>query len=336
MIIWGRPLMIDIYGLLGDVREEAIRKYKMYWLFSEIRNSGDDVFVGCPRIENHGGVPERTPSCSIHKETGMVHCFGCGAKDSIPGLIAKVLKLDDRIAGYRWILKKYTMPKRGERPLLGVGVYTRTSNKKFYIPEEMLELYAYDHPYMFKRNLTYDIIDWFDLGYDKELNAVTIPMRDVNNNIVFIKKRPIGRTKFHKYHIDEGVDKRELVFGLNLIKQNIQRVKMIYLSEGEFDAMSWYAIEKYGAGIQGDRLFPEQLKQLIRVARGIPICIATDNDKAGRRCREMAIPMLRPYFPLYEPMYPQTKGLDGKPKYKDPNDLLRKGLLQSLEIKPIE
>lgn len=331
MIIWGRPLNLDIFGLLEDIREAT----KIKWLFKDIRPSGDDVFVSCPCIDRHGGVPERTPSCSIHKETGMVHCFGCGYHDTIPGTIAKLMNLDNRVAGFRWILRKYTMPARGERPLLGVGTYTRAKIEKFYLPEDMLDLYAYNHPYMYQRQLTEDIIDWFDLGYDTETKAITIPMRDVKGNILFIKKRPIGRTKFHKYHIDEGADKRDLVFGLNLIKNSINRVKMIYLSEGEFDVMSWYVVEKYGAGIQGDQLFPEQVKQLIRVARGIPICIATDNDKAGIACRERAIPLLRPYFPLYEPIYPQHKNIDGKPKFKDPNDLLKAGFLASLEIRPI-
>jgi DNA primase len=331
--IWGRPMAVDLYDILVDIRSEAKTKLKKDTLVT-LQQAGDDIFVTCPNLSGHGGELERTPSCSIHKETGKVHCFGCDYKASLPVMISQILELDSLVAGYRWLLRKYTVPIQGERPTLNLKHIPRDITKT-YVDIEALEMYNYYHPYMFQRGLTEEIIDWFDIGYDKKMKAITIPMKDHKGRIVFIKKRPIGRTKFHKYHIEEGVEKKDLVFGLDLIAPRIDRVKMLYLSEGEFDAMSWYAVQKYGAGQQGDRLFEEQAKQLKRLVRGIPICLAYDNDQAGRAATERAIPILKPYFPLYQLMYPRGINSDGKPKYKDPNDLLRAGLLDSCKIVPI-
>jgi hypothetical protein len=325
MIIWGRPIMVELEDLLEAIKYEA--RVRGIELRLDTLQSSNDIFITCPHLEGHGGVPENTPSCSVHKETGMVHCFGCGYSDSMPGMITKIFKLRDKIAGYRWILSKYSIPAKGYRPLIKLPKIPRDS-QQFFLPEEVLEPYMVDHPYMYRRGLTNDLIDLFDIGYDKHTDSITIPMRDYKGRLLFIKKRPVKKTKFHKYHIDEGIDKKDLVFGLNIIYHNLSKVKMIYLCEGEFDVISCYGAKKYGAGIQGDQLFPEQVKQLVRVARGIPLCILTDNDKAGIKAREKAIPMLRPYFPLYVPEYPSKA-------YKDPNDLYRYGFLEDLPIKRI-
>jgi DNA primase len=321
MLVWGTPILVDLEDILEDLRLESDGLY-----FNRTNNTSNDIFVTCPSFENHGGEEERTPSCSVDKESGIFHCFGCGYSGSLPTLVSKALGFKDLISGYRWIIRKYSIPPKGERPLLKLKTPKRKVNK-VYLPELILDPYDYNHPYMFKRGLTQDVIDWFSLGYDKKTHSITIPVRDVNDKILFIKKRPIGATKFHKYHIEEGVEKRDVLFGLNLIKKNIDRVRMVYLCEGEFDVMSCYAVEKYGAGIQGDELFPEQVKQLVKVAKGIPVCLLYDNDKAGFQCTRESIKILSPHFPLFRGIYP--------PDCKDPNDMLKKGLFKDLGVQPI-
>jgi DNA primase len=317
-------MSVDLDTILDDLSSEVERTQGRV-LFNRRQRSGDDVFISCVNTEAHGGI-EKIPSCSIHRETGILHCFGCGYSDSLPGLIAKTLHLGNKVLGYRWILRRYFIPLQGERPLLSLDLSPR-SKGQFFLPESLLEDYAYDHEYMYRRGLTQKVIDHFDIGFDDKTESITIPMRDLKGRLVFIKKRPIGHSDFHKYHIDEGADKREIVYGLNVIKVNREKVKMIYLCEGEFDVLSFYVSKKYGAGVQGDTIFKDQVKQLIRVAKGVSICLFFDNDPPGRKALQKAIPQLSPYFPLFKPKYPQ--------KFKDPNDLLRKGLLADIEINPI-
>jgi len=326
MIIWGRQIAVDLSELLDAIRVEALIQGKGDYLKNRT-NSSNDIFVTCPRYDLHGGKPERTPSCAISKDEGLVHCFGCGYADTVAGMVAHILGLENAVSGYKWILKKFSTPAAGHRKSLNIGGSRNV--KKITIPESVLDLYNYDHPYMFKRGLTPEVLAWFDIGYDPETDSLTIPMRNAEGEIMFIKKRPLSHTKFAKYIIEEGADKKDLLYGLFMIKRCLPKVDMIYMSEGEMDTLSWYCIEKYGVGIQGAELFDSQLKQLLRVAKGKPICLAFDNDKAGYVCKKKAADKLRPYFPLYELVYPRDQ------YFKDPNSLLQAGLLDKCEIRPL-
>ena len=112
-----------------------------------------------------------------------------------------------------------------------------------------------------------------------------------------------------------------------MVKRCLPKVDKIYISEGEMDVMSWYCVQKYGVGLQGSELFPEQIKQLLRVARGKELVLATDNDEAGFKARRSCIEKLSPYFQLSEIVYPLG--------YKDPNELLKAGRLETIKEKPI-
>lgn len=326
MIIWGTPINVELHDLLQAIRVEALLLGKGEYI-QKTMNTPNDIFTICPNHKAHGGA-EKTPSCSISKEEGLVHCFGCGYHTTVAGMISDILGFDTPVDGFKWIKRKFTAPVVGKRKSM-LSDDVERENKKLFIPEQALLQYNIDHPYMFKRGLNPETLDWFDIGYDEERKALTIPMRDVDGNIAFIKKRPIGRSKFGKYMIEEGADKRELVFGLFMVKRCLSVVDMVYLSEGEMDVLSWYTINKFGAGLQGSILFPEQKKQLIRILRGKNLCLAFDNDKAGYKCRAQCIKELSPYFKLYEIVYPRY------PYYNDPNELLKAEKLNDIPIRPI-
>lgn len=325
-IIWGRPINVELRELLEALKIEALLQGRGQYI-QQTSNSPNDIFITCPNYEAHGG-PEHTPSCAISKEEGLVHCFGCGYHTSLPGLVSDILGFKNPVKGFQWIRRKFSAPAVGHRKSL-LSPDIERDKKKIYVPEEALLQYNFDHPYMYKRRLTPEVIDWFSIGYDEESHSITIPVKDVDGRIAFIKKRSVKRSKFGKYLIEEGADKREIVFGLFMVKRCLPKVDMVFLSEGEMDVLSWYSIEKYGAGLQGSDLFADQKKELIRVVRGKPICLAFDNDKAGLRCRSKCIEELSPYFRLLEIVYPRGSN------YKDPNALLQAGKLDSVEIVPV-
>jgi DNA primase len=243
-----------------------------------------------------------------------------------------VLEYSDVVKGYRWLLRRYTTASiKGTRQTLKLKPFTRTTTHQ---PMEAVKEFDWDHPYMLKRGLDYEVIDLFGLGYDKKTNSITIPMRDIKGNILFYKKRPLGYSGM-KYNIEEGVEKRGLLFGMDIVYKHLSKVDMIYLSEGEFDVMSWYAIGRYGVGLQGSELYSEQVAQLKKFCRGKPICIATDNDKAGREGKARIVALLKDYFILYELVYPIATKEDGRPRYKDPNDLLLADILDTTPVRLI-
>lgn len=328
MIIWGRPVDTDLRNLLESIRVAAKAAGKSDY-FMKINDTPNDLVVTCPRYDHHGGKPEKTPSCFISKEDGLVHCFGCGYATTVAGMTADILGLKTPVDGFQWIRRKFSSPKPGRRKSI-LGNSEGRDLSKIYIPEEALLQYNFDHPYMFKRCISPDALDWFSVGYDKDTKSLTLPMRDAEGRISFIKERPVGRSGFGKYQIEAGADKRELLYGLFMIKRCLPRVDMIFISEGEFDVLSWYSVNRYAVGLQGSDLFDEQVRQLIRVARGKPICIATDNDKAGFKAKYQCIDKLSKYFPLSELVYPGDK------YFNDPNDLLKAGRLDKVKTRPIE
>lgn len=325
MIIYGRPINVEINQLL-DAVAVAVKEKTGVDYFMRRDPTPNDIVVQCPRYDYHGGRAERTPSCFISREDGLVHCFGCEYKTTVVGMIKDLLELKDVVEALQWIRKRFSSPAPAQRKSL-LSSNTQRDVSKCFIPEEALLQYNYDHPYMFKRKLTPEAIDWFSIGYDPERDALTIPMRDIDGNISFIKKRPL-RGGFGKYLIEEGADKREILFGMFMVKRCLSRVDKIYISEGEIDVLSWYCVEKYGVGLQGSEIFPEQVKQLIRVARGKEIVLALDNDTAGAKAKKACIEALLPYFRLSEIVYPG-------PNYKDPNDLLKAGLLDKVKERPV-
>lgn len=325
MIIYGRPINVEVNELLDAIAKEAEKKTGVKY-FERRNNTPNDIVVQCPRYDRHGGRPEHTPSCFIQRETGLVHCFGCDYKTTVVGMTKDMLGMNSLVDAMQWIRRKFSAPMPKQRKSLLSSDQAR-EHEKIFIPEEALLQYNFDHPYMFKRGLTCEVIDWFSLGYDKETKSITIPVRDVDGNIVFIKKRRVGGGKFGKYMIEEGADKRDILFGMFMVKRCLPKVDKIYISEGEMDVMSWYCVQKYGVGLQGSEIFPEQVKQLLRVARGKELVIATDNDTAGFKARKSCIEALSPYFQLSEIIYPLG--------YKDPNDLLKAGKLETVREKPI-
>ncbi len=104
---------MDLQTALRDLRNEALLRTNQEYL-AHTTNSVNDIFVTCPKYENHGGA-ERTPSCSINKEEGLVHCFGCGYSTSFPGLVADILHLPNPVDGFKWLIRKYSAPGPAER-----------------------------------------------------------------------------------------------------------------------------------------------------------------------------------------------------------------------------
>ena len=182
---------------------------------------------------------------------------------------------------------------------------------------------------MYKRGLNEFAIDLLEFGYDKETDAITIPVRDEFGRLRFLKKRFIHAKKFHRYDIEGEAVKSDLLYAFHIIKRNLlkDKVDRIYLCEGEFDVASFYTIKKFAAGTQGDRLYPDQLKKLIKYCRSIPITLMYDNDKAGIKARDIMIDQLRPYFKISLPIWPIG--------VKDANDLLVKGTLESLTYRDL-
>lgn len=264
-------------------------------LLSKTLDSNDDIMVQCPY---HKDGQERKPSAGIRKSDGVFHCLACGKTRSLPEVITDCFGSNDALFGYKWLSKNFASVEVQNREDISLdlernGVSDKSSvldnsanNKSVCITEKELDSYRYTHPYMYERGLNDDIIEKFDLGYDKQTDSITFPVRDKNGDCMFVARRSV-KTKY--FDIPKGVNKP--LYGLYELMQSVRIPRGagrypiivpddIYVCEGLFDCLRLWCNGKYAVAGFGCLFSSYQIKQLQDLP-GRSIILALDNDKAG-------------------------------------------------------
>jgi len=323
---------------LEDILTELVNQLRAnnIPLIAKQRNSGDHIQITCPY---HSNGMERKPSAGIRKSDGIFHCFACGEIHTLPEVISHCFGHDEDLIGtwgWTWLLKNFAIVQVEERK--DVALDFRRSNmadknsikadkiNNNWVTEEELDKYRYTHPYMYKRGLTDEIIELFDIGYDRDMQAITFPVRDIRGNCLFIARRSV-KTKFFNY--PEGVEKP--LYGLYELHkigafEKYEVVKLdgsakgideLIVCESMLDALSFWTVGKCAVALNG--LGNElQFKQL----RELPcreIILATDMDERGLAARERIRKNMKNTKIISEYFFPEGR--------KDANDCTKEELL---------
>lgn len=306
-------IQVAVYDVLQVLKSELIADDIPY--LKDIKDGPENVMITCPF---HKNGQESKPSMGVKKQGGIAHCFTCGEVVDFTELISFCVNgTKSSQYGTTWLLNRYrdftfaTIKEqmqfnefrgkqqdklivakcRGEHS--DVNIKTGKKESKHFVSEEELDSYRWTHPYWAKRGITDDwVIELFDLGYDKDKQMITMPVRDVDGNCEFVAKRSVN-TKFFQY--PPGVSKP--LYGLYELSRCFRLkhspmhevplpypIKDIFICESMIDCdLLWqsyhYALAFNGLG--NDR----QFKQL----RDLPFkhfILATDNDEAGHKARE--------------------------------------------------
>lgn len=248
-------------------------------LLGHMRQTGHNVMVACPY---HGNGQERRPSAGIDMRDGTFHCFACGQVHTLPEVVSFCFGKDDILGqfGWEWLLKNFLtiqVESRKEIPLELSRNRNQTENRQ-YVSEAVLDSFRYTHPYHYKRKLTDEIIEKFDLGFDKETNCITFPVRDISGNTLFVAKRSV-QTKFFNYPMNA----EKPVYGLYELAQLSKYPKEVIICESMIDCLTAWVYGKYAVALNG--LGNElQFKQLNEMPCR-KFILATDMDEAGRNAR---------------------------------------------------
>lgn len=281
---------VNNHVILDDTQDILIELRKQLELngvkrFAKFIDSGNNIQTNCPF---HKEGQERKPSFGINKKTGECHCFGCGWSGTLSEMISNCFGKDDfGVYGNKWLIRNFLSVAVESRPDIDVDFYRRkkiTSETKKYISEQELDSYRYTHPYMYKRKLTDEIIDLFDIGYDKNTECITFPNRDINGNCLFIARRSV-KTKFFNYPQD--VEKP--VYGLyecNICAKTIKNwfPNEIIICESMLDALTCWVYGKYAVALNGTG--NENQFKTLRNMPNRKFILATDMDEAGLKARE--------------------------------------------------
>lgn len=261
--------------------------------FAVVRPNGENLQSNCPF---HKGGQERKPSFGINGEKDKCHCFACGWSGSIEEMISEIFGyMDDGKFGKRWLIKRFNTVEIETRSNIMEGFNGRPSdiynhNRRNnicdsehnrdcdrYIGELELDKYRYIHPYMYQRGLTDEIIERFDIGYDRERKEITFPVRDIEGRCVFVAGRSV-KSKF--FRLPKGMDKP--IYCAD--KFRTASYKTAYITESFLNCLTCWkynepAMAMIGTGNQ---------KQY-EILNKLPVreyILAFDPDEAGRKATE--------------------------------------------------
>lgn len=293
----------SVYEILLDLQQQT-------GYLKDVKETRNNIMITCPF---HKGGTENKPSCGVSTKEktqfidgrrvtyppGTVHCFTCGYVATFTQLISHVFGVQDEGQfGKKWLAKNYVSMEIENRRI-SVDIQRTSKKEAVYVSEAELKKYRYIHPYMYKRGLNDTLIEYFDIGYDRETKTITFPVKDRYGNCLFIQRRSV-QTKFFK---NEEVPKGSTLFGIDKVYENLEKVKKLFLVESHFDALSVWKYGGYAVSLMGLELLPghkEILKQLpIR-----SLVIATDNDKRGQAAKYKIRKELKDYKILYHFNYP--------------------------------
>ena len=277
MILNNLTFETDLMSILEELRSQL--SANGIQLLGAMRDTPDNIMVACPY---HKDGQERRPSAGIKKSDGVFHCFSCGETHSLQEMISYCFgRYDDVIGafGWEWLLKNFLTVSVEERKGIELNLSRNTDEKvSSYINEAELDEYREYHPYMWKRKMTPEVVDIFDIGYDKKTQCITFPVRDLCGNCVFIARRSVN-TKFFNY--PAGAEKP--VYGLYELSQLPEYPREVIICESMIDAIYFWTVGKYAVALNGlgNELQFRQLKEM--PCRKFILC--TDSDDAGMQAR---------------------------------------------------
>ena len=312
MLVDNVQLNADTEQVLNDLRDCLIAKGSE--LFSNgFKKSGDNIMMQCPY---HSDGQERKPSAGIRMSDGVFHCFACGKTCSFQEFISNCFGYDDGgLFGIKWLLKNYACVKVEARKDVELDLERSKVSRRHrctvnpfdpvsydsgvnsgFVSQEELAKYRYIHPYMYERGLTDDVIELFDIGYDKRDRCITFPVRDIQGRCLFVARRGVD---YKFFHYPLGVTKP--VYGLFELylcdypdgyedydgywHEISHFPEEVIVCESMLDALSFWTVNKYAVALNGlgNELQFQQLRDL--PCRKIILC--TDMDEPGMRARKI-------------------------------------------------
>ena len=277
------PILADDLEVLEELKNQLAANGIQR--FATFKPGPDNIQFNCP-IHNEG--QERKPSCGISTvkkgkhPAGTVHCFTCGYTANLEEMISHCFGRDDQgVFGREWLTKNFLTISVEQRKDLVLDMQRKHSSDPVeYISEEELDSYRYYHEYMYKRRLTDEIIEKFDVGYDKDfelggkhLRCVTFPVRDEQGRTLFIVRRCIDSKVFH---YPTGAKKP--VYGLYELPKDANEV---VVCESVFNALTCYVYGIPAVALLG--LGTDYQYQQLRRLNCRKIIAGFDPDDAGQR-----------------------------------------------------
>jgi DNA primase len=160
---------------LHEVVLEYATKYLRY-----IRASGNyNVGGPCPF---HKGGQERTPSFYINTQNGLYFCHACGEK----GTFAQFLKLMGASAEKVDLVLELARQEQPKKPPKATDLHG-----DHFLSESLLGVFDYCPIKLVEDGFDEKLLHKMDVGFDKQYNRISFPIRDLYGNLVGFSGRTV-------------------------------------------------------------------------------------------------------------------------------------------------
>lgn len=311
-------------------------------------STGEELMVRCLFHDESNG------SMQFNVDKGLYVCFSCGAKGNIVSLqkhlglrsiMETEVEVADILAKLDSLNDQAGKPKIDKLPVLDESYLDRWRFPTDYwglcpdedLPDGCIGMTGCK----LHRGFTPRTIDAFDLGYDPMLNYATIPIRNVNGELLGVVKRYLDPDVEQRYRYPKGYKRSLHMFGSWLV-EHAADVTEVTITEGSLDAAKLWqagvpAVAQYGSSITRP-----QIRLLMRL--GIQtVNLFYDNDKAGGRATEYALGThyhrdrnTKEEFTAYDPSTDLSRYFNvrvtgyGDLKVKDPGCMTNRQIITSI------
>lgn len=252
------------------------------------KGEGQDIMFTCPFHKNGN---ENRPSAGIQTKAKsgnkiFWHCLNCHEKGTLETLVSKCFGYEDFGAfGTKWILSNFNSAEIEDRTVFFSPIQKSNTVKAVddeYITDIELDKYHYYCSYQKKRHLTEEVIDLYDVGYDKDFflgEAITFPVRNVDGKCLFVARRTIYKKN---YWYPVNCDKP--LYGVYEVNKLFPNTNQIYICESMLNTIT---LAKYG--IPSIALLGTGTNRQYELIKKLPyrsFVLALDGDEAGKRSME--------------------------------------------------
>lgn len=284
----GVPYLCEPMDIIQTIRRQTAEKG--IDILRDVKPMDYAIMFTCPW---HNGGRERKASCGfIHRkkkdglDPGTINCFACKRKTNLEEFISNCFGYyDGGIWGAKWLSSNFSSADIDERSKIKLSDITskalsRNKNEDVqiinYVSEQELDSYRYIHPYMYKRRLTDEIINMFDIGYDMQTQCITFPIQDEFGNVLFIARRSVN-TKY--FHYPNAVVKP--LYGLYQLRKYAGDINEVIVCESMLNALTAWVYGRPAIALNGTGS-SKQLQDLLKLPYR-KIILALDPDDAGRK-----------------------------------------------------
>jgi len=255
--------------------------------FKNAVQRGSNIMMSCPFHEDHN------PSFGVNvdytsKNYSSWQCFSCGRKGKNIESLAKILNMPE--------LNKYfeytSYSDLAKNVLSRLDTHKDLSIKLINL-EYLVEYYKsyYTHDYLYGRGIAYSIADQFNIGYDKENNALTFPVYTIDSEFLGFTYRYLEGNYRYKHEINKNVT----LYGAQFLEKDD-----IIIVEGNIDVLKAYSLGfKNVAALMGTKMSDTQFNLLKKYGKNIIIALDNDSNKVhnwGKIATKRIITKLLPIF----------------------------------------